>query len=255
MKICLINQPAGLGDIFYTQRIAHHFRSLGYDILFPVIKQYKWLADYMDSEGISFFSEETSFAGKELYCTRLNEPIISDTFCYLPLRYASHNVKTSRCQLLEAKYELVGLLSEASSWADSFSFKRNLKRECELYYDVLGLKDGEDFIFSNRWIGSPDGNRSFLDHVKFDSRDIKVVEHDMFGDFTLFDWSMVLERAVQIHTPNTAFCFLIDALVTVAKSENKFMYPRDNCCNINDNWDYMRNSLDSSKWTLKGKQV
>ena len=65
MRICLINQPAGLGDIFYTQRIGQHFRSLGYEIVWPVIKAYDWLSNYMTSEGLSdeafFTSKNKSF--------------------------------------------------------------------------------------------------------------------------------------------------------------------------------------------------
>ena len=40
MKNCLINQPAGLGDILWTQKIAWHFYDKGYQIHWPVNKVY-----------------------------------------------------------------------------------------------------------------------------------------------------------------------------------------------------------------------
>jgi hypothetical protein len=259
MKICLINQPAGLGDIFYTQRIGQHFRSLGYEIVWPVIKAYDWLSNYMTSEGTHFFTEDLPFVGMELYHGRSRELILTDSFCYIPLRFASFHPNAAGLEILEAKYGMLNMLPEASRWEESFTFKRNSEKEKSLFYDVLGLKDGEDFIFSNSWIGSPDGlNMQRLGHVNFDNKGIRVVEHDAFigggiGTYTIFDWSLVLERAKQIHTPNTGMCFLIDRLDTQADKEHKFMYHRDknnsHGNSINDNWNYTKNSLNPSKWT------
>jgi len=255
MKICIINQPAGLGDIFYTQRIGQHFRSLGYEILFPVIEAYHWLSDYMCSEGTRFFTESTPFVGMELYRNGSRDLVLSETFCYIPLRYASFHPNAAGLQILEAKYGMLGLLNEASKWKESFNFKRNVEKEMTLFYDVLGLKDGEEYIFSNSWIGSPDGyNMQRLGHVQFNDRGVRVIEHNAsiggsIGTFTLFDWSLVLERAKEIHTPNTGMCFLIEKLNTVADKNHKFMYHRDKGNAINNNWDYTKNSLDPSNWT------
>ena len=46
-KICLINQPAGIGDIFYSLGIARHYQKLGYEITWPVVKEILWLREYI----------------------------------------------------------------------------------------------------------------------------------------------------------------------------------------------------------------
>jgi UDP:flavonoid glycosyltransferase YjiC (YdhE family) len=38
-KICLIYQPAGIGDIFYSIGIARYYQKLGYRIIWPVTKE------------------------------------------------------------------------------------------------------------------------------------------------------------------------------------------------------------------------
>ena len=56
-KICLIRQPAGIGDIFFLQKIAKHYLSLGYEILWPVISQFSYIKNYIKVDGITFVDE------------------------------------------------------------------------------------------------------------------------------------------------------------------------------------------------------
>ena len=53
-KICLIRQPAGIGDIFFTQKIVNHFISQGYEVLWPVIEQFEFIKDYIKIDGLTF---------------------------------------------------------------------------------------------------------------------------------------------------------------------------------------------------------
>jgi len=69
MKTCLIRQPAGLGDIFFTQKIA----KLSLDsnrvdrVTWPVISEYSYLTEYMINDKVTFISEKESFPFKEFY--------------------------------------------------------------------------------------------------------------------------------------------------------------------------------------------
>ena len=47
MKVGLIYVPCGLGDILFSQKIAHHIKSLGYEVYWPVLPQFNWLNDYI----------------------------------------------------------------------------------------------------------------------------------------------------------------------------------------------------------------
>ena len=54
-KICLINQPAGLGDILLCQKMAYYYIDKGYNILWPVNSRYNYLNEYIGNEKINFF--------------------------------------------------------------------------------------------------------------------------------------------------------------------------------------------------------
>ena len=47
MKPCLIKQPAGIGDIFFCQKIARYMIHHGYDVIWPVLPSISWIKDYI----------------------------------------------------------------------------------------------------------------------------------------------------------------------------------------------------------------
>ena len=47
MKPCLIKQPAGIGDIFFCQKIARYMMYHGYDVIWPVLPSISWIKDYI----------------------------------------------------------------------------------------------------------------------------------------------------------------------------------------------------------------
>jgi len=42
MKPCLIKQPAGIGDIFFCQKIARYMAYHGYQIIWPISPDIIW---------------------------------------------------------------------------------------------------------------------------------------------------------------------------------------------------------------------
>ena len=63
-KICLIRQPAGIGDIFFTQKIAKDYISKGYLVIWPVIEQFEFIKDYIKIDGLTFVNENFNFPHK-----------------------------------------------------------------------------------------------------------------------------------------------------------------------------------------------
>ena len=68
----------------------------------------------------------------------------------------------------------------------------------------------------------------------------KVVEVDNIPGFTLFDWSYVMQCALQIHTVDTSWCYLFEKL---ALKNGVNMYSRY----TPSNWMHIKN-LFKSKW-------
>ena len=65
MKICLIKQPAGIGDIFFCQKIARYMMHHGYQVVWPLMPSISWVKDYIHD--IYFPTTEEDFPGKDIY--------------------------------------------------------------------------------------------------------------------------------------------------------------------------------------------
>jgi hypothetical protein len=220
MKTCLIKQPQGIGDIFFTQKIAYHFRHLGYRVIWPVVPVYKSIKEYMTN--FEYPCIEDDFEHKDLYESCGKDKIFRwkegspDEIIVVPTNHLSTPEETP---VMFRKFALVGL--DYSDWADWFNFKRNTEKENRLYYDVLGLKDNEEYIFVNRNIGTPPHDFSRWD-VPVDSKIEKQIDSSFENGFTLFDWCKVLENASEFHVLETSITYLIEKINTKASVYNMF---------------------------------
>ena len=92
---------------------------------------------------------------------------------------------------MKGKYDNLGL--DWKDWRDYIDFNRNIEKEKELYYNVLGLKDDDEFVYVNRlWCTRP--KLEFFPHIPADSKSYggyKVVENQIIPGYSLFDWCMV----------------------------------------------------------------
>ena len=110
---------------------------------------------------------------------------------------------------MSSKLTMLGM--EHDDWRDYFLFKRNLDKENDLYYNVLGLKDDSEYVFISNLYNTDIRDSKFISKDQFD---LPVVELQILDGFTLFDWCKVLEKAKKIYTVNTAINYIIDVLET-----------------------------------------
>lgn len=224
MKTAIINQPAGVGDIFFCQKIAAKLRDAGYNIIWPVIPEFVWVKDYIDHA--EFVSTHDDFKYKNLYnrtdhsVTYFTPDESLDTtvvnLCSADRRYASLNMS-----VMHAKYQAVNLTY--SNWADFFNFKRNKQKEEQLFYDILGLKDNSIFAFKNANFASPPHMQTCSAVIEAKIPDMQTVMMSTIEGFTLIDWCMVLEKASAIHTVETSLNYIIEKLNT---TNTLFMYSK-----------------------------
>jgi len=90
---------------------------------------------------------------------------------------------------------------------DNFYFERDLNKEKEVYYDQLGLKDGEEFIFMQQ-----DPSRNMYIKSKYINTDYKVIEFNKRLDVNILDILYTVERAKEVHTFNTGLLTYIDLM-------------------------------------------
>lgn len=211
-KICLIHHPIGIGDIFFLQFIARQYLKLGYDIIWPIRKDIFWIKDYIPD--INFCLPEDNFPGKEYYGQDLI--IVSPNFAYIGLKNA-HMWNNEFNHIMKSKYSLLNL--DWTSWNEGFIFNRNVEKENELYYNVLGLTDDSKYVFWNNMASVDVRTSNVIDDVKFD---YSVVKLQFIDGYNLFDWCKVIENAIEIHTVHTGINYLIDKLNIKAKKYNMY---------------------------------
>ena len=215
MKPCLIKQPAGVGDVFFLQKVAHHFRSKGSKFIWPLRDDIFWISKYIPD--IERYKVSDDFPGKELY----NYAGFGETeeFIFADPSTADRTFNTDPTRIMSAKYGLVGL--DHRDWAKYFKFNRNKEREEQLYYMVLGLKDDSEYVYVNDITNTDLRKTSSMSDKSYD---YPVVENKIYDGFSLFDWIKVWENAKEIHTQPTAMCFIMDVIDTDSKI---FYYPKD----------------------------
>lgn len=206
-KICLIRQPAGIGDIFFCQKIGYHFQSQGYKIIWPVAKVFKYMKDYITN--FDYICEEEDFIFKDIYLDlNIKEVIEKENFLFVPLH--GHNLRNS--SVMHSKYNFVGI--PFFDWLKYFNFTRNTEKENELFYNILRLKNDEEYIFLNKKFASPPG--TLVKDIQLITNK-KIIELDYYERFSIFDWCKVLENASEIHTVETSLNYLIEKLDIKAK--------------------------------------
>tara|TARA_R100000664_G_scaffold24528_1_gene34341 strand:- start:1986 stop:2717 length:732 start_codon:yes stop_codon:yes gene_type:complete len=213
-KICLIHQPAGIGDVFFLQYVARKYMAMGYHVIWPLKDEILWIKDYILD--IEFCSRQDEFPGKQYYGQDV--VILSPQFVYLGLDKPhfwqnNYGVKDEdTCMVMHSKYLMMQL--DWTNWSEGFQFDRKIDKENDLYYNVLGLKDDSEYIFVNRYANTENRRN---DQLTFPEFDLPVIDLQILKGFSLFDWCKVIENAQEIHTVHTSMPYLIDRLNIKAK--------------------------------------
>lgn len=202
-EVLIINQPFGLGDHLFIIALLRQFISNGHKIIVPVVPQYSAIGKHFPE--ITFIDKSIltiDYERKDEY--DLNGATV------IPLRFADGILKLPFTDCMKSKYLYFG-----KDWQDwrGCSWVRDTAKEDELYYNVLGLKDGEKYNLINSTFRS---NSTGKVNVHLSGGDRKVFMKEVAG-FTLLDWSKVIERANTIHTVSTAINYIIEILPLAAR--------------------------------------
>ena len=217
MNYAVINQPAGIGDIFFLQKGIDSIISDGWNVIWPVNKHFSYLNDYIKKDNLTFYNIEDDYPFKKDIDFKKNIPIEfiknDNTVKYIPLDHAQH---INGISFMKAKYALLGISSE--DWKNSFIFSRNENRENKLK-QKYNIEDGQDFIFVNNIFASPPD--TIIRDMEISSN-MKVIYNDG-KPCHIFDYCWIIENAKELHLVESAFCYLVEVLDTNAKL---FMYSR-----------------------------
>jgi hypothetical protein len=103
---------------------------------------------------------------------------------------------------------------------DNFYFERNMEREKRIYYDILGLKDNEEYIFLH-----DDPVRHFVINKKY-IPDLKIIHLVDLPEISILDTLYLVEKAKQVHMTNTGLVSFVDQMNIKHSSLNYHKYVR-----------------------------
>jgi hypothetical protein len=243
MKTCFISQTGGLGDIFFCQKIASNYQKLGYRVIWPILRQYSYMRDYMtnfeypsiedDFEYKNFFQKSVDKSAK-IYDEKGKQNIISDNeLLFIPLMCCENKEDG----VMLDKYRFVNI--DYDDWADYFKFNRNFNKENKII-DYFKIIKNEKFNLINCSFGLLPNTHRIKIEVNNNYRNIEIKP---IGFDNVFDWCGIIEMAEEIHTVNTSFCYIIEKLKTTNKL---FQYRRSNI----SGWSYVK-GIYKQKWTYQ----
>jgi len=239
-KICLINQPAGLGDILLCQKIAAHVIEAGYKVIWPVVDQYKYISEYIANPNIEFCSINDEFYGKEFYSEHGLNFIQNDDFLYLPIKNADRILSSK--SMLYAKFEYCDVSPD--NWNEYFTIIRNHNRENKIIQHY-NIHPGEKYNVVNKTFATPP-NTITNTSIK-PKNNYRTIDMEILGWDRIFDWMRILEKAEEIHTVDTSLTLILTKL----NVKNVHIYERTNGIGANysqPNLEYIHKSLFCDDW-------
>lgn len=193
--IYCINQPGCLGDILFALKIAEELSKKG--------EVYWYISPIFWERGLSRLKSSAKI-GPDVPTFVQDSVVIN--LCDICDR--------SDPDLMIKKYEVSGNI-EWEDWSDYVKYERNYEVENNLK-EQLGISPGEKYILFNEKYGMNQTHHGVRKHIPKDY-DGKIIEMQILGGITIFDWCGIIENAEEIHTVDTSILMVIETLNLKAK--------------------------------------
>jgi len=200
MKKALILQYFGLGDCIFSQGIAQDLIAKRYEIVWPVKEEFvrglQMAYPYINWMPHSLFKPELF---------EIKQDIERDGYRIIPIRWADSILKMKPHLWMRAKYDLYSL--DFRKWKNGAQFNRDNVRE-SILRDRFGISEGDKFNLVNTMYRT-DASGSIVPEIK---NDYPIVKMEIMPNFSLFDYSWLIENAAEVHVANSAILYLLEIL-------------------------------------------
>lgn len=213
MKPAIICQPHGLGDHIFTQTLVREI-SGGAKIIWPVNEIFM--------EGLQEAYPHISFVPDTIIKPEILETKSkqqdSPAGTIFGIRYAEWLMGRQYRDHMKSKYDLYGL--DWRIWKRDAMPKRNLKKEKFLQHEVLHIKEGEPYnLIATKFGGAKEKE------IQINlTNGVRNVNMTVIPEFSLFDWSGIIENATIIHAVSSSTLYLFELLDL--KASQVHLYPR-----------------------------
>lgn len=206
-RVCIINQPEKLTDIIFCEPIARLYHEKGYKIIWPVehhLCNMNKHTEYINFINIANFNFD--FSNK-------NFQNITGSLV-VPLKYTNELI-AGASSIMESRFALWNL--PATTWLQSV-LQRNPSAETKLFNQILQLEDGESYNLVSEYY-----HKDFSGYTKIvPENNLKNVYLERIANFTLIDWSKVIEEATNIYTVDNALLYWVNLLNPKSKEIHVF---------------------------------
>lgn len=199
----------GCGDIIWEQSIAQDFIDMGYQVLWPVDTVYAPMAKHFPC---------ITMIDKSLVNVDWNNrsDYIINGCRIIPMRFTDSIMQVPYTSCMMSKYSYLN--KDWTKWKDNCKIVRDTESENKLYYDVLGLKDGEEYnLISQQW-----GNAGHRKNEITMDNGLRNIEITLLPNYTLIDWMKAIENATEIFAISSACIYLFELYDLKTKQINLF---------------------------------
>lgn len=204
-------QVYGCGDSIFIQSLLHDFIAEGYEITYPVKKEF--------CEGLQRAYPDINFLPDTLFRQDLfliKTDCVVDGVRILPIRWSESLMGRPYKFHMKSKYEFFG--KDWKIWRRNAAPVRYPARE-KMLMQQLGISEGEKYNLLNTKFGSDGQYKVELDI----SNDYRNIQMDYVPGFSLFDWCGVIENAENIHAVSTSSLYLYEVLELKAKEVHLYV--------------------------------
>ena len=230
MKVGLIYQPCGLGDILFIQKLAAQMLDGGnQEVYWPVVHELAWLDEYIPWFNFVSWEDHNKITGPPLpdHVEFPHKDVYSpDTPTHETADLNFFQGFANVSPVMAGKYDSVDL--DWRDWRKWISYLDYPAKEEELFYNVLGLDDDDEYVFVNRnYMLRPEVKTHPSIPERFDA---PVVEMSIIPGFTMFDWGKVIAGARSIYMVETALNYMLEcpAMFDAVKDKELVLYHRNN---------------------------
>lgn len=193
-----ILQYFGIGDVIFAQGVAQHLINQGYKVIWPVRPEF--------IEGLQRAYPAVTFHNYQDYPPAMfdiQKDITTTHTRIIPLRWSERILRMPSKFWMRAKYDLYKL--DYTKWKESAVFQRDSEKE-ESLFNLL--TNGEPYNLVNTMFRS-DASGGVKVEI---NNTYRVVEMKIIPGYSLFDYSLLIERATEIHAANSSILYLLELL-------------------------------------------
>jgi len=201
-----IYQHLAMGDNILSNAIVRIYAEKYKTVYLFVLPRYTNNISYMFRDLKNLKLIEVPGSNEEIrFFMKLN-PHNKYLVIYIPISTYTGNGPERIYKYFDEGFYKVANVPYEYKW-DKFYFQRDIEKEKNIFYNILNLKDDEEFLFVH-----DDITRNMYIRPQYINKNIKCIHPTQYKNISIMDFTYTIEKAKEVHVINSAFLALIDTM-------------------------------------------